>query len=510
MELPSRNKNVVWGFGLLVALLALTAGAKAILFDTLDPDLFWHLRVADELGRHSFPGPLVDDLSFASMKTPWTPYSWLADLGMKWVWDLGGYRAAIVVTALMSGCLVALLAFIGLEISIERTGRARYLAAALAAFVGGFLALPYLSFRPVTAALVLLALCVWLLTRDRRLEYRSREVWLVIPITALLVNIHLYAIFVPLAVGAILFERLHLKRNLKLLAGTSIACLMTPMLPGVIRTAWNYQFEDVMVRGHVIAEMQPFYHGEFGMVAAGMALLIIGFAIWNRSRMSLVAWLWMAGGTIVLLRMGRFAPVFAIFAAPTLAATLPELSDRALGRRPIQAALAGVMFVVMIKVATAFPSRSQTLSSWINRMELENSGYPAAAVDFVEAGISAKTHHVITEFTWGGYLEWRLGSNWQVLLDGRTQVFSADLWRALYLSDAAHRKDYLSTVAADAAVVPAKGSEFRESLLALGWKIVYSDNRSEVLIPPAFEAVTSKPRSGQYTGGQDSVSSGIP
>ena len=52
----------------------------------LDPDCFWHIRVAEQLEREGIH-PIVDQLSFASIKDPWTPYSWLAELGMKWVWD---------------------------------------------------------------------------------------------------------------------------------------------------------------------------------------------------------------------------------------------------------------------------------------------------------------------------------------------------------------------------------------------------------------------------------------
>src|SRR5258708_7148930 len=53
------------GFILMVALVALAAGAKTVLYDSLDPDCFWHLRVGQQLldeGIH----PLRDTLSFAS------------------------------------------------------------------------------------------------------------------------------------------------------------------------------------------------------------------------------------------------------------------------------------------------------------------------------------------------------------------------------------------------------------------------------------------------------------
>ena len=83
------------GFGLLLSLLALVAAGKVILADTLDPDCFWHLRVGAEIAAQAWPHPLIDDLSFASIRQPWTPYSWLAELGMKWLWDAGGFRAAV-------------------------------------------------------------------------------------------------------------------------------------------------------------------------------------------------------------------------------------------------------------------------------------------------------------------------------------------------------------------------------------------------------------------------------
>src|SRR5204862_1341700 len=98
------------GFILLAALLLLTAAGKAVLYDTVDPDCFIHLLAANQLTRDGI-GPIDDDQSYMSIKQPWTPYSWLAELGMKFVWDHGTYRAAIACHALMAAgltCLVLL------------------------------------------------------------------------------------------------------------------------------------------------------------------------------------------------------------------------------------------------------------------------------------------------------------------------------------------------------------------------------------------------------------------
>jgi len=481
------------GFALLLGVLMLAGAGKAVLYDTLDPDLFWHLRVADQLDVQRYPAPLVDDLSFASIKTAWTPYSWLADLAFKRLWDAGGFRAAIVAQAAMTAGLVLFISLSALEITIERFGRPRYLAAALAGFAGEFLALPYLSFRPVTIVLVLLTAAAWLLQRDRRLNQQSWLVWLVAPIAALMINIHLYAVFLPAAVMGLLagaiWDHRGARRYFAMFALTSAACLMTPMLPGVIEAAWHYQFADVMVAGHVIAEMQPFYYGQFGFIAAGLVLAIVIAAIFNRRALSSAQWLWLAGGLLVMLRLGRFAPVFAIFAAPTLAVTLPRLSDLPLARRTTHLALAMLLLVACFRISSSFPNDQTTLSTWINRMGPDCGGYPTLAADFVADHIPPRSHHLISEFTWGGYLEWRLGDCWQVLMDGRTQLYTADFWKTVYLGTPQARKDYLAVLTADAAILPVKGSAFRQDLLDLGWRAVWRDERAEVLVPGKKESM---------------------
>src|SRR2546430_5416391 len=94
--LPVRQPRL--GMVLLFGLIVLVAAGKPILFDTLDPDCFWHLRVAEQL-RSDGIGPLVDRLSFASNQQPWTPYSWLAELGIDRIWRAFRWRGAILVHA---------------------------------------------------------------------------------------------------------------------------------------------------------------------------------------------------------------------------------------------------------------------------------------------------------------------------------------------------------------------------------------------------------------------------
>lgn len=492
-DIQRPQSSPVPGFGLLLALLALVAAGKVILADTMDPDCFWHLRVGAEIARQSWPHPLIDDLSFSSVRQPWTPYSWLAEVGMARLWDAAGFRAAIAVQAAMESGFIFFIGLASLEFSRRIHGQPRYLTSALAAAIGGVLSLAYLSFRPVTAALVILAFVAWLLLRDRRLDQQSKLVWLIPPITAVLINIHFFALFVPLWTGALLTgdlleRRPRLRRSAILFALCAIACCLTPLLPGTLKSVFDYSANDVMVHSSSIAEFQPFYHGLLGNITAAFVVILLISVIYHLvrpPRVPLGETLWLLGSTILLFRMGRMSPVFAIIAAPMFAAVKPRLSDRLLSRRPIVAALAVVLALGAFPIFRGFPRSNQSFSAWLNRNGPDAPNYPCAAADFLAQNVPAQSHHLLCDLTWGGFLEWRLGDRFQTFMDGRTQLFSADFWKNAALAAPSQREQFLSTIPADAAIVRAGRSPLGDALTGLNWKTVYRDDFAAVMLPPS-------------------------
>ena len=156
-----------------------------------------------------------------------------------------------------------------------------------------------------------------------------------------------------------------------------------------------------------------------------------------------------------------------------------------------QAGSVGRIFLLVVAYGVRiarFPSADTPMSQWIDRISPE-SAYPTAAADFVASHIPPRSGRILNEFTWGGYLEWRLGPTYQTFLDGRTQLFSAAFWKSTYAATPETRTAYLSTIVADAAVLPKSGSILRESLQKLGWTTEYSDKTAEVLVPPAASAI---------------------
>ena len=467
------------GFWLLVACVAAICASKTVLSDTLDPDLFWHLRVAEQL-RADGVGPIADRLSFASIKSPWTPYSWLAELFMEFCWRTFGWQSAVAVEAILVAAVVVLIALCCLEVA----GKERRLSCAIATAVGALFAIPYLAFRPVTFAIVLLGLCAWLLLRDRRLGEQSRAVWLIVPLTALCTNLHLSAAVAPVWVGCLfagaLWERRRrapspVTRYAALLVATALASLATPMLPGVVRTGWHYLARDVMVASGGIEEVQRAGPRTLGITAGVFIVVLL-----RRRAIRAGEWIWLVATAAMMLGMSRFAPMFAFVAAPALARTMPHLPDDALRRRAATATLALALLVSAARTAAGFPW-SAPMGQWVNRRA---PAYPVAAAAHVERAVAPRSGRMINEFNWGGYLAWRLGDKYQVFVDGRTQLYDARFWRATYLGTDADAATAIRSANADVAIIPRRNSRFRAALGSMGWRAIYHDDVAEVLVPP--------------------------
>ena len=194
--------------------------------------------------------------------------------------------------------------------------------------------------------------------------------------------------------------------------------------------------------------------------------------------------IWLAGSTVLLFRMGRMSPVFAIIAAPVFAAVVPTLSDRILTRRPIVAALSIVLALSAWPILRGFPRSDQSLSTWLNRNGPDAPNYPCRAADFVDRNIPGQTRHILCDLTWGGFLEWRLAGRFQTLMDGRTQLFTPEFWNTAALGSPAQRRQFLAATPADAAIVRAARSPLGDALTGLNWKTVYRDEFAQVLVPP--------------------------
>lgn len=480
------------GFRLLIALIALIAAERIVLVDSLDPDAFWHLRVAEQLARDGI-GPLVDEISYTSIRTPWTPYSWLAELGMRAIWRATGLRGAVITHIILAMAIVLLGTLACRAAMTKRASSDRAIPIAIAVLMAALWTQPFVAFRPVSAAFVLLSICAWLLLRDRQRDQRSRAIWLIPPIVALTVNVHFFAILVPVWIGALMVgamferDRRGVRRFALLLIATSLALLATPMLSGMIRSVANFAHADLLVASGTISEMTYLWRNPpWGGVLATIGVAAIIWLIVKRREVRVGEWIWFVGMTLLAARYARFTPLFAMIAAPLLARTLPTTGARVLSLKSVWIMLGIVILVATFRVIDGLPPRGGNSLAWLNRHGPREFGYPIEGADYVDARVTARSGHLINGFNWGGYLAWRL-PRFQVMADARTQLYSPDFVQRFAFSDAdttrAALADLIDTKGADAAILPRDDQHFRPRLLELGWTVAYEDDRAVVLTP---------------------------
>jgi hypothetical protein len=310
---------------------------------------------------------------------------------------------------------------------------------------------------------------------------------MIVPITAININFHFFAAFAPVWIGCLLISN---RRYLPLFIATSLACLATPMLPGMIETVVHYQFGDPMLHAGVIGEFAPIYSTGLGVGLLAIVGLLLVRAGTRRSEMSLGEWIALLISIALLLKLGRFAPLFAIVGIPLLSVTAPTLRDRVLSKYGVRLMLALCVGFALGKILLALPDRTTTADQWINRHGPEVPGYPVEATDFIAKNVTAQSHHLINEFNWGGYLAWRLGDRYQVLMDGRTQLYSPNFWEAMYVNPKAQIQSALADIDADAAILPAQNSRLESVLVANGWRCAHRDARATVFVPPGATVAT--------------------
>jgi hypothetical protein len=471
-------------------LLALGLVATSIFVlgpQTVDPDLFWHLRVA-ELVEAGGPRPLVDAFSYNSGPAPWIPYSWLAELGMRRAVD-GLGAAALFLLPLV--CYLVTVLFIAL--AVARRARATLKGAAIVTVFAALL-LPFIGLRPATFAFPLCAFAVWAVTGMRRGGRRWAALMALVPITALCANIHLYFLFIP----AVLFawgvggwskrpsagEREALVCVAIAVTAVLVALDANPFELKLLGVAAHYLTSDVMVRNGAIVEMRPFYR--LGPLVLNGSLLLVAWPAagllsrrlkaGDRRELALLIL-----AITLLLALGRYVPLAAMILAPLAAryGAWPRLAPAA--ARRTRAVATGLLLGLAVYTGQTLIGRP--LGGELS-MHLESeSGYPVAAAEFVRDSVPRMSGRLVNEMGWGGYLIYALWPRYQVMMDGRTQVYPEAFWRDAYVNATeASRAQLIRQADADVAVL-SRGSAWADLLAAEpGWRRAYDDSVATVWV----------------------------
>jgi hypothetical protein len=481
----------------LFILLFATALFTMAVRETLDPDMWWHLRTGEAILTGGIP--THDIFSFTVPEHEWVTHEWGSQVFMWLVYLAGGLPALIVVFAL----LIALTFWV-LYLSCE--GRP-YLAAFVVLLAAMTSAIVW-GARPQIFNLLFTALFVYLIERFKSGERRAGRgtwgvLWLLPLLTVVWANLHSgYLLGVVLigtmAVGETV-QRYLLpgdERSLgwgavRSLFGVAIVSFVAAVLNPSGPALWIYPFETLgspAMQAYIQEWHSPDFHSR--IFWPFVAMLALGVLSWvYGDRRPAASELLLFGGTAAAgLLSARNIPIFAVISTPIIVRHLlsaftgtqfyPLLSGQA-ATTAKPARVIGILnwLVLVLALFGAFVWTANTII--LNDEEIARV-YPVTAVDYLEqSGLAGMNGY--NSYNWGGYLIWR---GLPVFVDGRADVYGDD-FLFYYRRTFEIGEDWQEPLNAfDVAyVLMERDSPLSVVLLqAEGWQEAYSDDLARVFV----------------------------
>ncbi len=465
----------------------------------VDPDLWGHLLFGNLLLAGTIPE--ANGLAYTALTHPWLNHEILAEAALAAVFNSLGARGLVVLKTVIG--LASLLL-------VWRAARRRShgsWAAAIATAVAAFVMAPGFMIRPQLFTLFFLALTLDVLSAAR---YRAHgRAWYLPALAVLWVNTHggvlagvgLAAIAVVATLAArarhgVLSAR-EVRATALWLAALGAALVVNPYGPRLLHFLLTGVTPPVP-----ITEWAPVVLGDtsFALFKAMLVVTIAWLAIAGRARAPEIAIV--CAAALAALMHRRHIPLFAIAAAPVLAACLADVARR-LRQQPELAATQrlargglAVAAVMQLVLAVLVIGKSGV------RIDVDPRTYPVQAMRFLDQ--NAISGNVALPFDWGEFALWSLAPESKVAVDGRfttaypTEVL-AEAWRFMTGGDG---WDDLLTRHPTDIVVAARSHPSASGLRGHPeWEYVYSDAVSLIFlrkVPSQAEALQRFHTTGFY------------
>lgn len=387
---------------------------------SVDPDLWWHIRVGQEiLSTHHWP--TTDPYSFTVAGQPWMAYEWLGEVllgGIARIAGLQGLMALLIVLA--SAVILALYGYTTL-----RSGNSK--AAFVTCAVLFALTTPFFSMRPQMLGYFFLILTLIALERFR--QGKPRILWFLPLVFLLWVNTHgsfiigLGTIFVywlaglkKLELGGIEARQWTAAQRTRLELIFLLCLAVLPITPYGTRLA-VYPFDMALSQPVNVANIQEWQSMPFNLVGGKIFLgLLLGFFVaqvalrltWRAEELALFLF-----GTMMACLHLRFLVLFVPFFAPLLVTIFARWVPRYDRKKDIFVLNAALMALVIGSIVHYFPSDAEM-------HKLVAKTYPADAVQYIRRHPTPGP--MLNSYGFGGYLVWALPEQ-KVFIDGRGDVF---------------------------------------------------------------------------------------
>ena len=400
--------------------------------ETLDADMWWHLRTGEHILEEEIPGQ--DLFSFTVPDNEWITHEWLSQVFM-WVgYRWTGFTGLIVIFA----SLITL----ALVLVYMRCDGRPYLAA-FVVLLAALASAPFWGVRPQVFNMLFAALFVFLVEGFKDGKFHRRTLWLLPVLTLLWANLHSgYLLGVVLLGSYVVGEGLQLRfgtrsdrgldwKGIRWLAVITVACFLAAVLNPNGPELWIYPFFTLgsgAMQQYIQEWQSPNFHlNIFWPFAALLGIGVFSFIVGKKRPAWIDILLFIGTGAAGLLS-ARHIPLFAIVASPIIAryllATLegsrlyPILSGQQTthmtGRLQV---LNWLLLILGVAVAVYWTSNK----TGQNEAAIAEQ-FPVMAVDYLEESGLAESRGY-NSYNWGGYLIWR---GVPVYVDGRADVYGDD------------------------------------------------------------------------------------
>jgi len=482
----------------LAYLLLFGQGPSTLLVDS---DTGWHIR-AGEWILDNLAVPRQDLFSFSKPGQEWFAWEWLSEALFAGIHRAAGLSGLV----LAAGILIAL-TFALLYRLMRRQGSNPVLSAGLA-FLAAYAASIHWLARPHLSSWLLALAFYWILEQT---PIERRRIYWLAPLTALWTNLHGSFVLGVAMVGvygvgelirAALVERPERRASLQRAAGYGFllgACAMATLVnPYGVRVHWHVlrYLNDSYIFNHITEFFSPNFHAPAARFFEVLLLAGVACAVWAVRQGRYAQALLVAGFAHAGLQSARHIPIYAIFAAPLIAAAATRLLAQAaatqragwrrsllsgwerfgadvgaIDSRPRVYALSGLvvltaMAVLWVPRPGGPPERQAQFSTRV---------FPVAAADHLEKMRFAG--NVFSTDQWSGYLLYRAFPRIKVFMDGRSDYYGQKMGEEyLKLLGVHHTWQHtLDRYGVETALLPADSALAGALKESARWSVAYDD-----------------------------------
>jgi hypothetical protein len=469
-------------------------------------DFWWYLASGQRI-LQTRSIPTTDPFSYTAEGRPWVNHMWATQVLFTLLWERWGRFALI---GLKTATIVATFWVV---LGTMRARGVHPLLASMVTLLAAWTGAGFWHARPQMFTYLFVAILIWLLRPGW--ENRRATLALVPALVVLWVNLHAGFMMAFLVIGLAgmgtalpsLVDPGRRRAGWRVVGLTALlglvaaaASLLNPFGARAILFPLEV-VQSVPFMTSTIEWFPPnFHHPSFRPLELMLLLLFPAFA-WGRGRLSAVD----VGLILVFANLGltsvRHVPLFAIVAAPPLAAALQEIAARS--RRVDWAG-------VRAAVRQRLPSLAPTLTApgaplvagavllltalsahWVGmaqvptnplRLDLDEGRYPTRTMLFIRE--NRLPPRLFSVYAWGGYELWRLYPEYRMFMDGRTHVYGPEVLKEfLDVVNVSPRWQAVLDKWQVQTILALRSSPLTETLRAQGgWQLVFTEREAVVFV----------------------------